>query len=64
MSAESQRRMTGRVTGRRGAFSVQAGGMVRTASSYEAPAGDFGDITLDERLGRVRDHLLDLARHE
>lgn len=45
-SVEGQSRVSARVSGRSGAFSLQAGGMWRTADSYEAPSGDFGDITL------------------
>ena len=49
-SPESQRRFSARVSGRRGAFSLQAGGMARTASSYEAPSGEFGEITLVDEV--------------
>ena len=45
-SVEGQSRVTARVSGRSGAFSVQGGGMWRTADPYEAPSGDFGEITL------------------
>jgi hemoglobin/transferrin/lactoferrin receptor protein len=47
-SAAQQNRFSLRVEGRRGPFSVDGGGMRRTAGSYEAPAGEFGDITLTE----------------
>jgi hemoglobin/transferrin/lactoferrin receptor protein len=45
-SAASQSRASVRFAARGGAFSFQGGGTRRTADSYEAPAGDFGDITL------------------
>jgi hemoglobin/transferrin/lactoferrin receptor protein len=43
---ESQNRISARASGRTGAFSIQVGGMWREANSYEAPAGEFGDISL------------------
>lgn len=47
-SAAQQGRLALRVEGRRGPFTVDAGAMSRSAESYEAPAGSFGDITLAE----------------
>ena len=47
-SAAEQGRFSLRVEGRRGPFTVDAGAMSRSAESYEAPAGSFGDITLAE----------------
>lgn len=45
-SAASQSKASLRFEGRGGSFSFQGGGTWRTAGTYEAPAGDFGDITL------------------
>ncbi len=45
-SAASQSRASMRFEARGGAFSFQGGGTWRTAGTYEAPAGSFGDITL------------------
>lgn len=47
-SAAEQGRFALRVDGRRGPFTVDAGAMSRSAESYEAPAGSFGDISLAE----------------
>jgi hemoglobin/transferrin/lactoferrin receptor protein len=41
-----QQRFAGRVSGRSGAFTYQLGASLRETGDYEAPAGDFGDITL------------------
>jgi outer membrane receptor protein involved in Fe transport len=43
---ESQRTGSARVYGRFGSVSVRAGGTLREAKAYEAPAGTFGGITL------------------
>jgi hemoglobin/transferrin/lactoferrin receptor protein len=45
-SAASQSKASLRFEGRGEAFSFQGGGTWRTAGTYEAPAGSFGDITL------------------
>jgi outer membrane receptor protein involved in Fe transport len=45
---ESQKAGSARVFGRAGALTVRAGGTIREADAYEAPAGSFGAITLDE----------------
>ena len=45
-SAASQSKASLRFEGRGGAFSFQGGGTWRTAGTYDAPAGTFGDITL------------------
>jgi len=45
-SAESQKTGSARVFGRSGGFTVRAGGTLRRADAYEAPAGTFGDIEL------------------
>jgi len=45
-SAGEQSRVSGRAQGRVGAFSLLTGGSWRTAGAYQAPSGDFGDITL------------------
>lgn len=39
---------TGRTYGRFGNFTVQGGGTFRQAEAYMAPAGSFGDISLDD----------------
>jgi hemoglobin/transferrin/lactoferrin receptor protein len=45
-SAATQSKASVRFEGRGGAFSFQGGGTWRNAGTYDAPAGDFGDITL------------------
>jgi hemoglobin/transferrin/lactoferrin receptor protein len=40
---------SGRIATRFGKLAVTAGATIRDAKSYRAPAGTFGDITLDER---------------
>jgi len=45
-SAASQSKASVRFEARGGAFSFQGGGTWRTAGTYEAPSGEFGDITL------------------
>lgn len=45
---ESQRTGSGRLFGRFGDVTLRAGGTIRNADPYEAPAGTFGDITLAE----------------
>ncbi|MGD8729408.1 MAG: TonB-dependent receptor, partial [Gemmatimonadota bacterium] len=45
-SAGEQNRVSARVQGRAGSFSLITGGSWRTAGSYRAPSGSFGDITL------------------
>lgn len=47
-SVEEQKAVSARVLGRFGAWTVRAGGTVRQAESYRAPAGTFGGITLSE----------------
>jgi hemoglobin/transferrin/lactoferrin receptor protein len=47
-SAGEQSRVSGRVQGRSGGFSLITGGSWRTVGAYEAPSGSFGDITLTE----------------
>lgn len=47
-SVESQRSASAGVLGRFGALTLRAGGTLRQAESYEAPAGTFGGITLGE----------------
>jgi hemoglobin/transferrin/lactoferrin receptor protein len=43
---EGQNSVSARVLGRFGTLNIRAGGTVRSAGSYEAPAGTFGNITL------------------
>jgi len=43
-----QQRFATRVSGRTGAFTYQLGASLRETSDYEAPEGEFGDITLNE----------------
>lgn len=45
-SAGDQSRIAARAQGRVGGFSLMTGGSWRTAGAYQAPSGDFGDITL------------------
>jgi len=45
---ESQNAGTARLYGRFGDMTLRAGGTLRKAEAYEAPAGSFGNITLDE----------------
>jgi hemoglobin/transferrin/lactoferrin receptor protein len=45
---ENQQKGSARVYGRQGRLSFQAGGTLRNADPYEAPAGTFGAITLDD----------------
>lgn len=45
-SAGDQSKVSARVQGRSGAFSLITGGSWRTVDSYQAPSGSFGDITL------------------
>lgn len=47
-SVEAQRTGSARIYGRFGDVTVRAGGTLREADPYEAPAGSFGGITLDE----------------
>jgi hemoglobin/transferrin/lactoferrin receptor protein len=47
-SVESQKTASAGISGRFGTFSIKAGGTFRTADPYEAPAGDFGQITLED----------------
>jgi len=49
-----QQRFAARVSGRTGDFTYQLGASLRETSDYEAPEGEFGDITL-ERGVTVRD---------
>ncbi len=44
---ESQEKGTARLFGREGRLTFQAGGTLRNADPYQAPAGSFGAITLD-----------------
>lgn len=46
-SQDGQHNGLGSVVGRFGAWSFRAKGSYRSADSYRAPAGSFGDITLD-----------------
>lgn len=63
-SVESQTTGSARVSGRFGDWTLRAGGTYRTADPYEAPAGTFGDITLDDdvmvRNTGVEDNSVDL----
>lgn len=43
-------RLSASIDGRRGAIDFQIGGSWRDASNYDAPAGTFGDITLDQSV--------------
>jgi outer membrane receptor protein involved in Fe transport len=56
---------SGTVTGRFGRLGLRATASYRDANDYQAPAGSFGDITLDERAvvndSRVRDRSFSLA---
>jgi len=47
-SVEGQNRGSARIYGRFGPLSVRAGGTIRDAGSYEAPAGTYGAIKLSE----------------
>jgi outer membrane receptor protein involved in Fe transport len=49
-SASDQHRGSARFEARGGAFSFEGGGTWRHAGTYDAPAGSFGDITLDEEV--------------
>ncbi|MDH3498087.1 MAG: TonB-dependent receptor [Gemmatimonadota bacterium] len=53
-AADQQTRLSGALAGRYGAWSMQVEGAVRSANGYDAPAGSFGNITLNERT-RVAD---------
>ncbi len=46
---DEQQRGFASLNGRFGRFSFRANGTIRTADAYEAPAGTFGNITLDGR---------------
>ena len=63
-SVESQKAGSARVFGRSGAFTLRAGGTLRDADAYEAPAGSFGAITLDREVlvqgTGVRDRAMDV----
>jgi hemoglobin/transferrin/lactoferrin receptor protein len=52
-SADVQSKLVGTVQGRRGRFGFLAGGAVREANAYSAPAGSYGDIDL---AGETRVH--------
>ncbi len=52
--ADQQTRLNGSVAGRFGGWSMQLEGSLRSADSYDAPAGTFGDITLQDKT-RVAD---------
>ncbi|MCB1009340.1 MAG: TonB-dependent receptor [Acidobacteria bacterium] len=43
-------RLSANIEGRTGDFDFQVGGSWRDASDYDAPAGTFGDITLDQSV--------------
>lgn len=45
-NVESQEKGTARIFGKQGRLSIQAGGTLRSADSYEAPSGSFGGIEL------------------
>ncbi len=47
-SVEDQTRGSARAYGRFGRLSLEAGGTIRNADPYEAPAGTFGAITLND----------------
>jgi hemoglobin/transferrin/lactoferrin receptor protein len=49
-NAESQKTGSARIYGRNGGFTVRAGGTVRRADAYEAPAGTFGNIELTDNV--------------
>jgi len=49
-SAAQQGRFSLRIEGRSGPFSVDGGAMSRSADSYQAPAGSFGNITLADAV--------------
>ncbi len=51
---DQQARLNGSVAGRFGGWSMQLEGSRRSADSYDAPAGTFGDITLQDKT-RVAD---------
>jgi hemoglobin/transferrin/lactoferrin receptor protein len=46
--AGGSNRGEGRLTWQSGAFAVQVGGSVRDASSYRAPSGSYGNVSLDD----------------
>ena len=49
-TAGDQNKVSARVSGRSGAFSVQGGGMWRDAGSYRAPSDSFGNIGLADEV--------------
>jgi outer membrane receptor protein involved in Fe transport len=53
-SHDGQQRVTGGLTARSGAWSLLAKGSFRTTDDYDAPAGSFGEISLNQDT-RVRD---------
>ncbi|MEJ2202557.1 MAG: TonB-dependent receptor [Gemmatimonadota bacterium] len=61
---EEQKTGSARIFGRFGALTVRGGGTIREASSYTAPAGSFGSITLADETevlnSGVRDKSFDL----
>ncbi len=63
--AGDQNRFSGRFSGRAGDFSWQLGASTRETSAYDAPSGDFGNITLGDDatvLGTgVEDQSFDLS---
>lgn len=73
--ASDQHKGSGRIAGRVDALGFSISGSVRDASAYEAPAGSFGDITLDSDVlvndTGIEDHTADVrlfydldARHQ
>ncbi|MEQ9399517.1 MAG: TonB-dependent receptor [Longimicrobiales bacterium] len=63
-NVEEQSSGSARVYGRFGAVTLRAGGTLRRAEAYQAPAGTFGNITLDDEATvtntGVEDRSLDL----
>lgn len=63
-NAESQKTGSVRVFSRTGGFTVRAGGTLRQADAYEAPAGTFGNIELADNVlvqnTGVKDRAMDL----
>ncbi|MEO8200593.1 MAG: TonB-dependent receptor, partial [Gemmatimonadota bacterium] len=53
-SADAQARPEGSITGRAGRFRFGAGATYRESHAYDAPAGDFGSLHLDQGV-RVHD---------
>ncbi len=64
-SAGSMNAPSGNVSTRVGKFALRAGASFRESDPYRAPAGNFGDITLDERVlvhdSGIRDESYDVS---